>query len=295
MRRQVALCISKRALALFFRGDFPMLGWWRKNRTLILGLVLILVALLWYTAGLRREEQTSLLEKTALLMTGPVQEGLNTVIDGAAEVWTHYLFLVETARRNDQLQEENRSLRAALSNLEEVSLENRRLRRLLEFRDEQAVTAVPARIIAEDASSWFRTVVIDKGSEDGVLEGLPVVAAEGVVGRVVRSGPGQARVLLITDASSALAGLVQHNRARGVCRGQGETLAFDFVLRQEEIKIGDRVVTSGMGGVFPKGLVIGLVSSLSRPEFSLFQSIEVTPVVDFSHLEEVLVLLQEAQ
>jgi rod shape-determining protein MreC len=124
---------------------------------------------------------------------------------------------------------------------------------------------------------------------------MPVVVAEGVVGRVVRSSPRFSRVLLVTDASSAVASLLQHNRARGVCRGQGELLVFDFVLRQEEVKVGDRVVTSGMGGVFPKGLVVGNVGSVERQEFGLFQAIEVIPSVDFSHLEEVLLLLRGPQ
>jgi rod shape-determining protein MreC len=88
---------------------------------------------------------------------------------------------------------------------------------------------------------------------------------------------------------------LEQDRARGVCRGQGEQLAFDFVLRQEEVKVGDRIVTSGMGGVFPKGLVVGNVGRVEKQEFGLFQAIEVIPSVDFSHLEEVLVLLRGPQ
>ncbi|MDT8441746.1 MAG: rod shape-determining protein MreC [Desulfuromonadales bacterium] len=270
-----------------------MWEWWRKNRTMLLGLVLILAALLWYSAGLRRQEQTSLLDRSLLVIVGPVLEGLDYGISAAADIWGHYLYLVGTVEHNRQLTTENRNLRGLIARLEEIDLENRRLRRLLEFKEEQAVAGLPARIIAEDASSWFRTVMIDKGIEDGVSAGMPVVAAEGLVGRVVRSSTGQARVLLITDASSAVATLVQHNRARGVCRGQGERLSFEFVLRREDVAIGDRVVTSGMGGVFPKGLVIGQVTALSRDPFSLFLTVEVTPSVDFSHLEEVLVLSRE--
>jgi rod shape-determining protein MreC len=137
--------------------------------------------------------------------------------------------------------------------------------------------------------------MIDKGQEHGVAEGMAVVVAEGVVGRIVRSNLRFSRVLLVTDASSAVASLLQQNRARGVCRGQGEQLAFDFVLRQEEVKVGDRIVTSGMGGVFPKGLVVGNVGRVEKQEFGLFQAIEVIPSVDFSHLEEVLVLLRGPQ
>ncbi len=272
-----------------------MWEWWQKNKPLFLGGLLLLVALLWYSVSLQQQEETNILESAILRITGPVQSSFNGFISSAADTWGHYLYLVDTAEENVQLVEENRSLRSALTQNDEIRLENERLRLLLEFKEEQAIETLPARVIAEDASSWFRTVMIDKGSEQGVTEGMPVVVAEGVVGRVVRSSPHFSRVLLVTDASSAIASLLQNNRARGVCRGQGERLVFDFVLRQEEVTVGDRVVTSGMGGVFPKGLVVGNVSSVQRQEFGLFQAIEVAPTVDFSHLEEVLVLLRSLQ
>lgn len=272
-----------------------MWEWWRKNRPLLLGSVLLLVALLLYSVGLRQRDETNFLESLVLRVTGPVQASLDSVIVSAADIWGHYLYLLDTAETNRKLSDENRALRAVLMQSDEIRLENKRLRRLLDFKEAQEIATLPARVIAEDASSWFRTVMIDKGSEQGVIEGMPVVVAEGVVGRVVRSSPRFARVLLITDASSAVASLLQNNRARGICRGRGEQLVFDFVLRQEEVGVGDRVVTSGMGGVFPKGLVVGLVKSVDRQEFGLFQTIEVSPSVDFSHLEEVLILLRSPQ
>jgi rod shape-determining protein MreC len=272
-----------------------MWEWWRKNRPLMLGSLLLLVALLWYSVNLRQQDETNLLESVVLRLTGPVQAGLDRTIDGVADVWGHYLYLIDTAEDNRRLLDANRALRAVLTESEEVRLENERLRLLLDFKEAQEIATLPARVIAEDASSWFRTVMIDKGSDQGVTEGMPVVVAEGVVGRVVRSSPRFARVLLITDASSAVASLLQDNRARGICRGQGDQLVFDFVLRQEEVNVGDRVVTSGMGGVFPKGLVVGHVKSVDRQEFGLFQAITVAPSVDFSHLEEVLVLLRSPQ
>jgi rod shape-determining protein MreC len=272
-----------------------MWEWWRKNRPLMLGGVLLLAALLWYSVSLRLQDETNFLESLVLRLTGPVQAGFDRGIVGAADIWSHYLYLVDTAEDNRNLVEENRTLRAVLALSDEIRLENDRLRLLLDFKETQDLVTLPAKVIAEDASSWFRTVTIDKGSEQGVTEGLPVVVAEGVVGRVVRSSPGFSRVLLVTDASSAVASLLQDNRARGICRGKGEQLVFDFVLRREDVGVGDRVVTSGMGGVFPKGLVIGLVESVDRQEYGLFQVIEVTPAVDFSHLEEVLVLLRGSQ
>jgi len=227
--------------------------------------------------------------------TGPVQSAFTSLVRSTADIWGSYINLVDTEQQNRRLREQNSLLKSELNQLKEISLENQRLRRLLEFKKTQPVKTLPARVIAEDATSWFRTVVIDKGYADQVHEGQPVVAAEGVVGRVIRNGPHESRVLLITDAASAVAALVQDSRSRGICRGQGRALSFDFVLRKEPLELGEAVITSGMGGVFPKGLLIGHVSSVNRMEFGLFQAVEIMPAVDFSRLEEVLVLLREVE
>jgi len=270
-----------------------MLDLFRKYRIPLLAACLVLAALLLYSVHLRRQERTTLFERGVLQLTAPLQKGIDRVCEAVADTWSRYLWLVATEEQNVSLRQENSELRGRLAAMEEIRLANERLRRLLEFREETDLPALPARIIAVDASSWFRTVVIDKGGEDGVREGMPVVVAEGVVGRVIRLAPRQARALLITDASSAAASLVQRNRIRGISRGQGDFLALEFALRQKDIEVGDAVVTSGTGGVFPKGLMIGRVSEVNRGEYGLFQQVTVAPAVDFSRLEEVLVLLGE--
>lgn len=270
-----------------------MLELLRKYRTPVLAACLVLAALLLYSAQLRRREKTTLFEKTVLQLTAPFHRGLDALWHGVAGGWSRYLWLVAAEEENLRLRDENRRLRADLNGLEEVRLANERLRRLLDFRESVALPALPAQVIAEDATSWFRTVVLDKGSADGVREGMPVVVAEGAVGRVIRSAPHESRVLLLTDASSAAATLVQRNRTRGVCRGQGDALTLDFALRLADVAVGDRIVTSGTGGVFPKGLVVGEVTRVVREEYGLFQAVTVAPAVDFSRLEEVLVLLRE--
>ena len=272
-----------------------MWDWWQKNRTLILSGILLLVVLLWYSVNLRQKPETNFIETLILRMTGPVQASVDQSIRWAANIWGRYIFLIDTEEENRILQEENRELKSKLAADEEVRLENDRLRRLLDFKVTQELESLPARIVAEDATSWFRTITIDKGSEEGVAEGMPVVVAEGVVGRIVRSSSHFSRVLLITDASSAVGALLQDNRARGICRGKGDRLVFDFVNRQEDVVIGDSVITSGMGGVFPKGLTIGSVNRVEREDLGLFQEVEVLPSVDFSHLEEVLILLRSNQ
>lgn len=267
----------------------------RKYRTPLLAGCLILAALLFYSAHLRQRATANVFERVVLRLTAPVQRGVDVFADGLAGVWGRLLGVFGNAPEAARLAAENRRLRSELAQYAEVRLENERLSRLLAFREETDIQALPARVIAEDASSWFRTVLIDRGSQDGVREGLPVVVAEGVVGRVIKSALRESRVLLITDASSAISGLVQRTRARGVCRGQGNLLTFDFAMHWEEIEEGDLIVTSGMGGVFPKGLSVGTVSRVNLSEFGLFQNVEVRPAVDFYRLEEVLVLLEERQ
>ncbi len=264
----------------------------KRYRRQILACGLILAALLLYSANLRRSGAASFFERAVLAVTAPILNGFDTVWRSATGTWDHYLWLIDTAAENDRLNEENRRLQSDLIAVQEVGLANERLRRLLDFKEELAVLTLPAQVIGEDATSWFRTVVIDKGSDDGVAEGMPVVVAEGVVGRTIRVAAGQSRVLLITDASSAVASLVQKNRTRGICRGEGASLTLDFALRLKEIEIGDLIVSSGTGGVFPKGLAIGHVEAVSRGDFGLFQTVTVTPTVDFSRLEEVLILLR---
>jgi rod shape-determining protein MreC len=272
-----------------------MLELLRKYCTPILVGCLVLVALVLYSANLRHREKTTLFEKTILQLTAPFQKGIDSVSKALADWWGHYLWLVATEQENALLRAENCRLRAELDSMQEIRLANQRLRRLLEFGERVDLPALPAQVIAEDSSSWFRTVVIDKGGEDGVREGMPVVGAEGVIGRIIKSTPRQSRVLLITDASSSVASVIQRNRTRGVSRGRGDSLAFDFALRQKDIEVGDRVVTSGVGGVFPKGLLVGEVTRVLKEEYGLFQAVKVLPAVDFSRLEEVLVLLKDRQ
>lgn len=279
-------------LALFFVVP-DMLDLLKRYRTLLLAGCLLLTALLFYSYQLRnRQAETGLFYKVILQVTAPLQQVIDRSIETIAEVWDHYLWLIDTATENQKLQSELLLLRAELEQREEIRLENQRLRKLLAFKEAMEIPVLPARVIAEDASSWFRTVVIDKGSEDGVREGLPVVVAEGVVGRSLQVARYQSRVLLLTDASSAVAVLVQSSRSRGICRGEGDLLTLDYALRRSEIDTGDRIVTSGTGGIFPKGLTVGKVSSVYQAPYGLFQTVKVEPAVDFSRLEEVLVLLQ---
>ncbi|MDH3557772.1 MAG: rod shape-determining protein MreC, partial [Deltaproteobacteria bacterium] len=139
----------------------------------------------------------------------------------------------------------------------------------------------------------FQTILIDKGRSDGVTQDMAVVSAEGLMGRVIGVSSHHAKVLLILDANSAVDALIQRSRVRGVLVGLGVDLCLlKYVQRNEDVQVGDQVISSGMGGVFPKGLLLGTVQEVVRGSSGLFQRVEVKPAANFNRLEEVMVVIQ---
>ena len=264
-----------------------------RYRFLLGGLVLLLITVLLYSYNLRRRTATTFFERAVLTFAAPFQNSFDAIVDSVDDTWNGYLWLVDTRQRNVELERENKELRARLVEADEALLQNLRLRRLLAFVDDLDKPALPAQVIGEDASNWSRTIIINKGARAGLRNGFPVVAADGVVGRIIKTAANSSRVLLITDASSAVAALVQRTRTRGVGRGRGNDLSLEFALRDSDARVGDLLVTSGMGGVFPKGLPLGRIKEIERDPFSLFQQISVATATDFSHLEEVMVIVGE--
>jgi rod shape-determining protein MreC len=147
-------------------------------------------------------------------------------------------------------------------------------------------------VIGKDPSAWFKTIIVDKGSSDGLERGLPVVIAQGIAGQIIEISAHYSKVMLIIDRNSAVDALVQRSRARGVIKGTSEDqCGFEYVLQKHDVQIGDTVVASGLDGVYPKGLRIGWVSDVVKREPEIFLDITVTPFIDFEKLEEVLIVL----
>lgn len=191
-----------------------------------------------------------------------------------------------------ELQAQNAELRKRNAELEEARLENERLKKLVGFAEAAGLDAKGAHVIGRPSSTWEGVVVLDLGFEDGVTTGMPVLSAQGVVGQVVESSLGSCRVRLITDQRSGAAALVQRTRATGVLRGSVDGgLTMDFVDRKFLPQRGDVVLTSGLGGVYPKGLLIGEVVDVDARPGDLFPHIVVESQVPFASLEEALVLV----
>lgn len=214
---------------------------------------------------------------------------------GCIDVWTGYLNLVSTAR-------ENRHLRAAVSDLEsrlallsEAERENLRLRELLNFSTEKRLRGVTAAVIGGDPSGWTKGVVVNRGRASGVVPGMAVVHPQGVVGQVISVTATSAKVLLVSDHASGVDVLMQASRARGVVEGAGEQVCeLKFVTKDIQVRLGEEVITSGMDGVYPKGIIVGRVAQVGNSSAGLFQPIEIKPAVDFSRLEEVLLVHSSA-
>ena len=152
---------------------------------------------------------------------------------------------------------------------------------------------IAAEVIGQDPSSWFKSVTINKGEGDGVRRGMAVISTEGVVGQVLKAAPNYATVLLMTDYNSAIDAIVQRTRAKAIVEGKGENRCqLKYLLRTEEVAVGDVVVTSGLGGNFPKGMMIGEVRSVEKKGHGVFQYAELAPGVDLTKLEEVLVITE---
>lgn len=256
----------------------------------------LLVAFLTYALNLRNKEHANPVERAVMTLTAPVAGSVAFLSGSLGDIWSNYVDLIEVRRENIELRRSVKGLNERIVANHEAVVENQRLRALLELKGSVAIPSIAVSVIGEDSSAWFKTLVVDRGSDDGLAEGLPVVAAGGVVGRVIKVAPQSSRVLLLTDHASAIAAIVQRSRARGVVRGAGGgRCSLEFTVKDEDVKVGDSVISSGIGGVFPKGLPIGEVTMVKKGEYGVFQTIEVRPTVNIGKLEEMLVLVRQQQ
>ena len=232
----------------------------------------------------------SLPSRVILELTVPVERMVTLPVTFVRRVWNGYLSLVG-------VNEENQGLRSRIAELEDENLQYReaivaseRFQRLRHLRERKDMALVPATVIAQDLSPWFRSVIINRGASAGIATGMPVLADAGVVGVVAGTTPNAARVLLLVDPQSRIDVYVQRTRARGTVRGTaGEICAFEYVVRDEDLQVGDLLLTSGLDRVFPKGLPIGRITALERRPYGLFLEAEIEPAVDLHRLEEVFV------
>jgi rod shape-determining protein MreC len=271
----------------------------QKNRLLLpilFSTLLILPLALMYLHGRTGGRQTILSEAMTKLAT-PGQNTVAFLLDEATSLWRSYMYLVEVERQNEQLRTERRDLLELVGRCQEAVDENLRLTRLLDFkksRDE--LQTVTARVIARDTSPWYRVlrVVLDRGAEDKVRSGMPVVTHQGVVGKIERVTGSYCDVMLLTDSRSRLSATVAGKEVSGTLVGNGDGVSysatFQFPFQRVELQADDLLVTTGHEQIYPKGLSVGrLVSGTVNPTGKQLE-IQVNTAVDLGHLDEVLII-----
>jgi rod shape-determining protein MreC len=233
-------------------------------------------------------------EQLIIELTTPFQKLVKRTVSITEELWLNYFNLVNVHQKNRQLKEQNDILMMENSRYREMLSTFDRLKGLLQFKQTINRPVLAAQVIGRDPTGWFKSIIIDKGKDAGLRFDMPVVNARGVIGRIVSVSPNYAKILLIIDQNSAVDCLVQRSRDRGMVKGLAtEICKLDYVVKSSDVAVGDMVVTSGLGGVFPKGLSVGQVLEVNEVPGDLFKNIRLRPVVDFSKLEEVLVILKE--
>jgi rod shape-determining protein MreC len=265
----------------------------RKYQSIAVAAVLLVVSLVVLSFSAVRLSETGLLRKIVLETAAPVEDAINISLMSLRNVWNRYLFLIGMEEENRRLRRENAALSGQINLLTEGYLEGIRLRNLLAMKDDLKRHAVTARVIDKDRTTLFKTLLINKGTADGLKVGFPVLTAQGVVGRIIETSWHAARVLLMLDENSNIDALIQRTRAQGILQGAGAGGNLKYISRVEDVRTGDVVITAGLAGIFPKGLPLGVVSGADRSEGGLFLKITVTPAVDFGKLEEVLALVPE--
>ena len=271
---------------------------WRKRlagrRNLIIFVSLVLVSFALMTFDIRRSQSPTFIEKALMWVVSPVQNLITYTLDSAGDFVNHYLLVADVSKENEKLKQEIDKLIRQNNQLREELRKRDRVAELLRYQEERQLEAVVATVIGKDATQWARVVFINKGTQDGIRENLAVVTHAGVVGHVIQAGLNTSKVMLVVDGRSSIDTLFSHDRVSGIVVGTGmEFCEMKYVPITAEVNVGDQIISSGLGGLYPKGLVVGTVISITKATQGLFQEITIAPSADFSRLEEVLVLLSE--
>jgi rod shape-determining protein MreC len=202
------------------------------------------------------------------------------------------MVIVNTSKENNVLKKQISRLENDLSTMEEVRKENLRLKRLLNFTEEATHERVLAQVVGWDSANEFKVIRLNKGTKHGIKMMAPVITDHGLVGYVYRATENYSDVLTILDQNNRVDVVVERTRTHGIVEGVFNfKCALKYVMRNEQVEVGDKLITAGVGGIYPKGVKVGMITGISQESFGMTLSVEVVPSVDFDKLEEVIVLV----
>jgi rod shape-determining protein MreC len=272
------------------------MNYFRRFRDAAICVVLLALPFFVLRSNLRKPEDANAVDQFLLQTSAPIQYAATQLALGVSSIVQEYVYLIEVKRENDRLREENARLRETAFRLGAQAEENHRLRKLLSLRDQLGGTTLSAQVIGKEVRSYFRVIRLrlDRGEPDRVKPGMPVLTADGLVGQIRHTSGRYSDVLLVADKTSAIDVVVQRTGARGMLKGTGSEEHYacnlEYLSREDDVQEGDLVVTSGLGLRFPASILVGRIHKVTKKESGLYQEAMVTPAVNFSRLEEVLVM-----
>lgn len=267
------------------------------SKTKILnGLVVMIVAVLGISQKKFTIGESSYFHLLLAELTSPVQEGLSSSKRHVVSLWNNYIAIVNTAKYNTILKKKISRLENDLFSMEEIRKENLRLKQLLSFVEESPQQKILAQVVGWDSSNEFRVIRLNKGSSHGIKTMAAVVTDQGLVGYVYRVTPNYSDVLTILDQNNRVDVLVERTRTHGIVEGiLNFKCILKYITKNEPVEVGDKLMTAGVGGIYPKGIKVGMITDISRENFGMTLNIEVEPAVDFHKLEEVIVLTSPSE
>ncbi len=263
----------------------------REVRSLYMVALLLILQLVLLSLQIEDQSGTLLLKRWALTAQAPFLNLSSTFVKGGQDVWRNYVWMRGARAENEKLRETVQQLSLLNSAYEQVRQENIRLRRLLALKETVTFETIGARVVARTPSYLAKVIYIDRGAADGVFLNAPVLSGNEIVGRVVMVSRYDSQVQLITNTDASIGAMTERTRSQGVLRGSGDLLMdLTYIANTEQVNVGDVILSSGLDGIYPKGLPIGKVVE-SIKGTNIYRSIKVRPSADLGRLEEVSILL----
>jgi rod shape-determining protein MreC len=262
-----------------------------RHRAFFVLLGVLAAQLLLLSAQITRNHKVRLIQVWAVAILDPFGRALHSVTETTTGTWRSYRGLLETQEQNRELQIRLASARADIQKLSEQAAEGRRLRELLEFKNQLPFQTVAAEVIAASPGETSNAIFIDKGEDAGLVPDMAVITPAGIVGKTIAVFPRSSQVLLVTATASGVASALERSRVQGIVKGGGQNLCeLHYVMNETDVAAGEMILTSGLDQIFPKGLPIGSVAEIR--EGNIYKSIRIKPAVAFDRLEAVLVVLK---
>jgi len=275
-------------------------GSFKHYRDIVIVVLLLALPFFFLRASIRRPEDTNALDRALLHVAAPFQYFAALLARGVSGLVGDYVYLVDVKADNNRLAYENASLRGKVSELERTEADNHRLRRLLGLRDTISQELVSAVVVGKDTTEYFRVAHLTVDTKNAAIRpDMPVVSVDGAVGTVLRVAGEKVDVEMAVDSGFGVDVTVERTGARGFVRGVGDRQHYmarvEYVQRSDDVEVGDVFVTSGVGCRFPRGIPVARVKKVEKRNFGIYQTVDAEPTVDFSRLEEVLIILTDAK